>query len=81
MSLDPALLLWSIPMKLTRYMPFVLATLISVGLASAKADEPANASVHIYNWYDYIAPNTMKDFQKEAGISAVYDVFDNSDVM
>ena len=68
-------------MKSTRYMPFVLVTLFSVGLACAKADEPAKSSVHVYNWYDYIAPNTMKDFQKEAGISAVYDVFDNSDVM
>ena len=81
MSLDPAPMLWSIPMKSTRYMPFVLVTLFSVGLACANADEPAKSSVHIYNWYDYIAPNTMKDFEKEAGISAVYDVFDNSDVM
>lgn len=81
MSQDPVPMLWSIPMKATRYMPFVLATLCSVGLACAQAAEPAKSSVHIYNWYDYIAPNTMKDFEKEAGISAVYDVFDNSDVM
>ncbi len=81
MSLDPALRLWSIPMKSPRYMQLVLVTLLSAGLACAKAEEPGKSSVHIYNWYDYIAPNTMKDFQKEAGISAVYDVFDNSDVM
>lgn len=81
MSLDSALTLWSIPMKSPRYMQLVLVTLLSAGLACAKADEAGKSSVHIYNWYDYIAPNTMKDFQKEAGISAVYDVFDNSDVM
>jgi hypothetical protein len=37
-------MLWSIPMKATRYMPFVLATLFSVGLVCAQADEPAKLS-------------------------------------
>ncbi|WP_397452784.1 polyamine ABC transporter substrate-binding protein [Pseudomonas sp. NA-150] len=68
-------------MKSTRYMQFALASLLSVGLVGAHADEPALPTVHIYNWYDYIAPDTIKNFQKEAGINAVYDVFDNSDVM
>lgn len=81
MSLDPALVLWSNPMKSTFYMQCVLATVFSIGQVGANAEEPEKSSVHIYNWYDYIAPNTIKDFQKEADISAVYDVFDNSDVM
>ncbi|VEF10907.1 polyamine ABC transporter substrate-binding protein [Pseudomonas fluorescens] len=81
MSLDPALVLWSNPMKSTFYMQCVLAAVFGFGLVCAKAEEPEKSSVHIYNWYDYIAPNIVKDFQQEAGISAVYDVFDNSDVM
>jgi putrescine transport system substrate-binding protein len=68
-------------MKSTRYMQFALASLLSVGLVGARADQADTPTVHIYNWYDYIAPDTVKNFQKEAGVSAVYDVFDNSDVM
>lgn len=68
-------------MKRIRYMQFALVSLFSFGLVCAEAGDARKPSVHIYNWYDYIAPNTVKDFQKEAGVSAVYDVFDNSEVM
>ena len=65
-------------MNLDRYLPLALATLLMSAVAGAEA---ANPSVHIYNWYDYIAPDATKNFQKEMGIDPVYDVFDNSDVM
>ncbi|MGE6473417.1 spermidine/putrescine ABC transporter substrate-binding protein PotF, partial [Serratia proteamaculans] len=68
-------------MKAPRYLPLALLLLFSVGLPGAQADEPAGGRVHIYNWYDYIAPDTIKNFQQATGISAAYDVFDNSDVM
>lgn len=68
-------------MKATRLQQIALATLCSFALVGAHAEEPAKPSVHVYNWYDYIAPNTMKAFEQEAGIGAVYDVFDNSEVM
>ncbi|WP_460423137.1 polyamine ABC transporter substrate-binding protein [Pseudomonas sp. ZL2] len=63
-------------MKSIRRLPLALAALLN--LAAAQAATP---SVHIYNWYDYIAPNTTKEFQQASGIAPVYDVFDNSDVM
>ncbi|AKA15549.1 TPA: polyamine ABC transporter substrate-binding protein [Aeromonas hydrophila] len=37
--------------------------------------------LHVYNWSDYIAPNTLEDFQKETGIKVVYDVFDSNEVL
>lgn len=44
----------------------------------AMADEKV---LHVYNWSDYIAPNTLEDFQKETGINVVYDVFDSNEVL
>ena len=37
--------------------------------------------VHIYNWADFIAPEIIKDFEKETGIAVVYDVYDNNEVL
>jgi len=39
------------------------------------------ASVHVYNWYDYIGPTTLKDFQRDTGILPVYDTFDSAEVL
>ncbi|MBP5074294.1 polyamine ABC transporter substrate-binding protein [Pseudomonas chlororaphis] len=63
-------------MKAIRCLPLALAALF--GFATAQAAEP---SVHFYNWYDYIAPDTPGQFHKETGISVLQDTFDNSDVM
>ena len=38
-------------------------------------------SLHIYNWTDYIAPTTLKDFTKESGIDVSYDVFDSNETL
>ncbi|TYK55375.1 polyamine ABC transporter substrate-binding protein [Pseudomonas synxantha] len=61
-----------------RCMQWGLAAVISGAMACAQAAEP---KVNIYNWYDFIAPNTLKDFQAQTGIQSAYDVFDNSEVM
>ncbi|WP_249679152.1 polyamine ABC transporter substrate-binding protein [Pseudomonas abieticivorans] len=37
--------------------------------------------LHVYNWSDYIAPDTIKDFEKESGIKVVYDVFDSNETL
>ena len=65
-------------MKNKNGMRLALAAVLSCSLASAVA---AEQQVNIYNWYDFIAPDTMKNFQAETGIGSMYDVFDNSDVM
>ena len=68
-------------MNTPRFLRRALIPLLSLGLACAHAADTAKPVVHIYNWYDYIAPDTLKQFQQATGIGAVYDVFDNSDVM
>ncbi|KRW58986.1 polyamine ABC transporter substrate-binding protein [Pseudomonas sp. TTU2014-080ASC] len=41
----------------------------------------AAESVRIYNWSDYIAPDTIKEFQETTGIKAHYDVYDSNETL
>ena len=47
-------------------------------LGSAHAEAPA---LHVYNWSDYIAPDTIPNFTKETGIAVTYDVYDGNEVL
>lgn len=55
---------------------FLIAAAAISGAASAQA-----ASVHIYNWSDYIGETTLEAFEKETGIKPVYDVFDANETL
>src|SRR5271156_5343909 len=44
----------------------------------ARAEAP---ELHVYNWSDYIAPDTIANFQKETGITVTYDVYDGNEVL
>ncbi len=50
-------------------------TLLVAALATAIAGpvQAEKKSLHIYNWTDYIAPTTLKDFTKESGIDVSYE--------
>lgn len=37
--------------------------------------------LHVYNWSDYIAPDTLEKFTQESGIKVVYDVFDSNETL
>lgn len=37
--------------------------------------------LNIYNWSDYIAEDTIANFEAETGIDVVYDVFDSNEVL
>src|SRR5690606_15475643 len=50
----------------------------------AAASTPAAASgqvLHVYNWSDYIAEDTLENFTKASRIKVVYDVFDSNEVL
>lgn len=59
----------------------VLATImVTAGLAPlAFADE--EKILNIYNWSDYIAPDTIANFEKETGIKVRYDNFDSNEIL
>ena len=37
--------------------------------------------LNIYNWSDYIAEDTLRNFEKETGIKVRYDNFDNNEIV
>jgi putrescine transport system substrate-binding protein len=53
--------------------------LMLVGALPALAQE--EKILNIYNWADYIAPDTVKAFEKETGIKVRYDNFDSNEVL
>ena len=41
----------------------------------------AEGSLHIYNWSDYIAEDTIEKFEAETGIDVTYDVYDSNETL
>jgi len=70
-----------------------LAIVIAVSLAACgkketpateqKAAAPAGEEkvLHVFNWSDYVAEDTVKNFEAKTGIKVTYDVFDSNDVL
>jgi putrescine transport system substrate-binding protein len=61
--------------------------LTSVALAAASlfpltaAAQEEEKILNVYNWSDYIAEDTIKNFEKETGIKVRYDNFDNNEIV
>ncbi|MBV7536692.1 polyamine ABC transporter substrate-binding protein [Duganella sp. sic0402] len=63
---------------------FVGAALLAAGLmvgAVQVAGAQEEKVLNIYNWSDYIAEDTVKNFEKETGIKVRYDLFDNNEIL
>ena len=54
-------------------------TLLPLMLAATLSQ--AAETVKVYNWSDYIAPDTMKNFSRDSGIAFTYDVFDSNETL
>jgi len=66
-------------MALWRMLPsIVIAALALVAPPGVAAEEPL---LHVYNWSDYIAPDTIANFEKATGIRVTYDVYDGNEVL
>ena len=37
--------------------------------------------LHVYNWSDYIAADTVANFEKQSGIKVTYDVYDSNEIL
>ncbi len=55
-------------------LAFVLSAQASALAAEAKI-------LNVYNWSDYIADDTIRNFEKETGIKVRYDNFDSNEVL
>ena len=56
----------------------VAALAATAGAAHAQEEPPV---LNIYNWGDYIAEDTIKNFEKETGIKVRYDLFDSNEAL
>jgi putrescine transport system substrate-binding protein len=58
-----------------------LSLAVALGsLAMAATAAQAN-EVRVYNWSDYIAPDTLEKFTEATGIRVIYDVYDSNEVL
>jgi len=64
--------------RLVSLVSGLLLGLSALGTAHA-ADEAK--VLNVYNWSDYIADDTLKNFEKETGIKVNYDNYDNNEIL
>ncbi len=57
----------------------VLATSVLTGCGAEKGGE--NGEVYVYNWGEYIDPETITMFEEETGIKVIYDEFETNEAM
>ncbi|MCR4959931.1 MAG: ABC transporter substrate-binding protein [Lachnospiraceae bacterium] len=60
-------------------LALVLAAMVLSLAACGKKSE--NGKVVVYNWGEYIDPDTLEQFEKETGIEVVYDEFETNELM
>lgn len=68
----------------TRF-PAFLSSMCAAAMLALAATAPAQADeekvLNVYNWSNYIAPDTIANFEKETGIKVRYDVFDSNEIV
>jgi putrescine transport system substrate-binding protein len=65
------------------WLNLLLSGLAVAGMASFASSAQAQEEkvLNIYNWSDYIAPDTIQNFEKETGIKVRYDTYDNNEIL
>ena len=69
---------WETPMKhliKTRILLAAAAATLTAGAAHAQE------TLNVYNWSDYIAEDTIANFEAETGIKVTYDMYDSNEVL
>ena len=67
--------------KSLKQLSVSLALVTSAVLAAVGAHAAEPKELNIYNWSDYIAEDTIKNFEKETGIKVRYDNYDNNEIL
>ena len=75
----------SFRMRLTNTITEICLFSTALFLSSCGSDSDINSDadnvVNVYNWADYIAPDTIEKFETEYGIKVNYDIYDSSEVV
>ena len=62
-------------------MKHVLALAVGVSVLATPALAAEEPVLNVYNWSDYIAEDTLANFEAQTGIKVNYDVFDGNEVL
>jgi putrescine transport system substrate-binding protein len=57
------------------------STLLFAALLCAAASAAEEPVLNVYNWADYVAPDTIRNFEREYGIRVNYDLYDSTEVV
>ena len=58
-----------------------VAVILGLVLLSSSAWAAEEKVVNVYNWSDYVAPDTLEKFTKATGIKVNYDVYDGNEIL
>ncbi len=64
-----------------RHTLAVLTACMTAAFAVPAAAQEEEKILNIYNWSDYIGPDTVANFEKETGIKVRYDNFDSNEIL
>lgn len=69
-------------MKYIRMILLGLCCILALsGCGFFDSEEDGDNVVYVYNWGDYVDPDTLKQFEEETGIRVVMDEFDTNESM
>ena len=71
------------PLKLKTLSVMLAAALLAAcgGKDEKAATGAPSKTLNVYNWSDYIAEDTIPEFEKATGIAVTYDVFDSDEMV
>jgi len=64
-----------------RALSVAASLLLAACSGGQSGDNQGDNVVNVYNWADYIAPDTVEKFEAEYGIKVNYDIYDGSQVV
>ncbi len=73
-------------MRRTRRVAVAVCGFVALGGCGDRGAQRANSApepntLNIYSWADYIAPDTVANFEKETGIKVRYDTYESNEVL
>ena len=69
------------PSRAARALAHAVAACTALVLGGTALAQEEEKVLNVYNWSDYIAADTIANFEKETGIKVRYDNFDNNEIV
>jgi len=59
----------------------LIAPALCASLLCGAVQAAEQRTLRVYNWFDYITPQTLVDFQKDTNTKLIYDIFDTNEAL